>query len=393
MKKFAIVLAVLYFVALSGSIVYSPFTTDIIGSVNSENIEKLKSQLEKNKDKELVHRALLFAIDYQKIDAIKVLVDNVEDIDYEQTSGRMGTVFDAALATDNIDIINMLIDKGVNINRVGNNSKMTPVQRVIEHGHYSLACELIDKGADLSLGNFIFNGHSGSWNKEEKEDAERILKIAIENSDADKIGSIESFFRMAVNLENFELMDILINKYPGADYLKLALKTAMIGNKSEMVDYITRKGGKITYEEMYDMAVALFHDGNFEMIKQIAIKNGSIDNEEAVPMFTRALLTRQTDAVKFLLENGLDVKALPVKGDHVPIIIAIRYCDPDIVKLLLEYNVPVDVEAGNGKDAFEILKVVREEKVEWFDFEHKRNLDNIYNLLKAYSDKNNENLL
>lgn len=383
-KKFAFVLTIIYFIAISSSIVYPSLSTEIISIVKSENIEKLKYQLQINKDKELVRTSLFYAIDNQKVNAVKILIDHVDNIDYEATFGRLGTLLDAAISVGNMEIVNMLIDKGANINKV-DSMKVTPLQKAIAVRNYTLACELVDRGADLTKGEYKFEGVSDVWEKEDKEKAERLVRIAVENTDVNKSENIIGFYQMAVYIKNYELLDVLIEKYHEQSYLEKALKTAVIGKDIEMMDYIIGKGGNVNSEEIYSLSSWLSNTENFDMLKHLIIRYGYIDNKIASQVFMRALWSDDIDAARFLLENGLDVKELPVEG-HSPILVAINKCKPEVVKLLLEYNVPIEVKRDDGKDVFEVLSEIREKNVDWFDFENKKNMDSIYNMLKEYSE-------
>ena len=56
------------------------------------------------------------------------------------------------------------------------------------------------------------------------------------------------------------------------------------------------------------------------------------------------------------------------------------------MKLLLDYNAPIEIRDYDGKDAFEVIEDMRQ-YLDWFDFGHKKELNKIYKMLKDYSDK------
>lgn len=377
MKKLAIVLAIIYFIAISGSVVYSLISEDMIDNIKSGNLEKLELKLQRDKSVEELYIALCSAIYNENINAVKTVLKYI-NVDDFAAKGYTGLFL--AIEVGNQDIVNLLIDKGVDINDI-NYYKETTIQKALSVHEHSIASTLIERGADLSKVNFIFPLIKSEMEKADKDTIEKLVKIAADNTDVQKSDNIKTFFGAAVYTKNYELLDFLNEKYNDINYLHSAFKHSLLNSDTEMADYIYRKGEILGDEKNILEIIYILDNCNADTIKHVVDNYDKADDKIAVGAIKRALLTNRREVAEYVLKKGIDVNKLNITGANAPIFTAITKCDVDAVKLLLDYNVPADVINMDGKDVFGALEEIKK-NVDWFDFGNKKKLDDIYKMLK-----------
>lgn len=380
MKKLTIVLTIIYVIAISGSVVYSLISNDMIENVKSGNLERLERQLQTNKDTDEVYNALCCAIYNEKVSAVKILLNhsNIDDYDMKDYVPLF-----LAIETGNQDIVNLLIDKGADIDGL-NYYKETPVEKALSWHKYSIASMLIDRGAELSKVDFVFPLLKQKLEKADRDIVEKLVKIAADNTDLKKSDNIKTFFGVAVYTKNNELLDFLIEKYNDDNYSNAALKFALINSDIEMIDYIAAKGGNIEAGAIGGTINSILHNCTTDAIKNIIDNYDSADNKISIEVIKRSLWVDRLDIARYVLERGIDVNKLNGTGDDPPIFTAIIKCNPEAVKVLVDYNVPIAVKNADEKDVYEVLEDVRK-SVDWFDIGNKKKLNNIYKILKEHS--------
>jgi ankyrin repeat protein len=93
------------------------------------------------------------AIDSGDVEAVKtVLAEYPEQLDYR--GGGSGSWLHRACETDNIALVDALIDGGfdVNVDSEGGPEILPPLSRAVSHGQLEVARHLISRGADVNLG-------------------------------------------------------------------------------------------------------------------------------------------------------------------------------------------------------------------------------------------------
>ena len=374
MKKLATVLAIIYFIAISGSVVYSLISEDMIDNIKSENLEKLEQKLQMDKKAGEVYGALCSAIYNENVSAVKKILKHINVDGFE---AKVYEPLLLAIEVGNQDIVNLLIDKGVDINGVVFSNETT-IQKALSRHKYSIASTLIERGADLSKANFMFALVKSEMEKVNKDTIEKLVRIAADNTEVEKVDNIKTFFGVAVYTKNYELFDFLNEKYNDITYLYSAFKYSLINSDTEMADYIYGKG-EILFDE--ENILEILDNSNIDTIKHVVDNYDKSDNKIAVGIVKRSLWTNRPEIAEYVLKKGIDVNKLNITGADAPIFTAITKCDVDAVKLLLDYNVPTDVKNMYGKDVFGVLEDIKN-SVDWFDFGNKKKLDNIYIMLK-----------
>lgn len=96
--------------------------------------------------------------------------------------------------------------------------------------------------------------------------------------------------------------------------------------------------------------------GNLEMIGYLLYNQGiSVnvqDEHGGTPLFS-ALVSKQSDAAQFLLENGADF-SIPAVGGTTPLHIAVGHCPLDIVKLLVDFGADPSAKDQDGETPLDV---------------------------------------
>ncbi|MCK4874328.1 MAG: ankyrin repeat domain-containing protein [Sulfurimonas sp.] len=80
------------------------------------------------------------------MDMLKLLIDSGADIyDFDEEGV---SIFDMAITYDNIEMVQYLIDEGIDVNSTSRRSRFTPLMAAACYGRVDVAKLLIEKGAD-----------------------------------------------------------------------------------------------------------------------------------------------------------------------------------------------------------------------------------------------------
>ncbi len=115
------------------------------------NVDKLKSLLAKNtininKPDYKKDTALLIAIQKNKIDAVKFLLENGADPNYQRPDSI--TPLRSAIDNENEKIVALLLENGADVN-IDNANGWVPLMSAARSGNLSIVKMLIDKGANV----------------------------------------------------------------------------------------------------------------------------------------------------------------------------------------------------------------------------------------------------
>ncbi len=81
-------------------------------------------------------------------DMLELLIDSGADLFYHDDEGV--SIFDFAVTYNNLYVINLLLEKGKDINDVTRKSGFTPLMAAVCYGRYDIFRILLEAGADLN---------------------------------------------------------------------------------------------------------------------------------------------------------------------------------------------------------------------------------------------------
>ncbi|MBN8828096.1 MAG: ankyrin repeat domain-containing protein [Sphingobacteriia bacterium] len=349
--------------------------------------------------------ALTIAIKWEFFDIAKDLIERNADvhvIDYEKNNLLISA---AESKKDNIDILNILLDKGLNIDHF-NKYGYTALYNAISTENSKATQLLLSRGADIKLKDSTgktylhFACEKGNYSG---------VKFFIEQGLDVNAKDINGFtpLHYALNYNNysldfssqrFDIVKLLIQNNANVndvtndgDYpLELAVSTGNL----ELVKFLREKGANLVFDTKNNKSNIL-HTAcrkNFKNIAEFLLQLNSdlvnsLDHEDYTPVYWAIGLKRTemvellfkyspkpyiqkgnlhtylhvacgTDAidiVKLLYNEGYDVNALNYNNE-TPLHYAVMYGKTAIVKFLLEKGADITIKNNSGQSVFEIMR-------------------------------------
>ncbi|MBL1280086.1 MAG: ankyrin repeat domain-containing protein [Fluviicola sp.] len=109
----------------------------------------IKTGADLNEANENEESVLALALKYKcDIDLLMLLIDNGADIyDFDEDGV---SIFESAVSYGNIDIVNYIIDKGIDVNTTKRKSRFTPLMNAACYGRIDVFKILMEHGADVN---------------------------------------------------------------------------------------------------------------------------------------------------------------------------------------------------------------------------------------------------
>ena len=125
--------------------------TEILKNNDYLNVKKLiKSGADVNDANEAGESVLAFAIrSYCDFDILMLLVENGADIyDFDEEGV---SIFDMAITYNNIDMVNFILQKGLDVNKTTRKSGFTPLMGATCYGRLEIVKILLENGANQNF--------------------------------------------------------------------------------------------------------------------------------------------------------------------------------------------------------------------------------------------------
>src|SRR3990167_2341358 len=297
--------------------------------------------------------------------AVKKIIENVkQDVVFQdlheitpekakRVTSRKTSLLYFAPRCGHKSIVEMLIDKGANINHAKNNG-VTPLFIAAENGHKDIVEIFINKGTDINRAQnqgvtplliAAQNGHNdivkmliknGAHINQARNDGVTPLLIAAQNGHND---IVKMLIKNGAHINQAQRQ--------GASTLIMATQN---GHK-DIVKILIKNGAHINQAQSQGAIPLLIATqiGHKDIVK-ILIKNGAHINQAqsqgATPLFIAAL-QGYNDIVKILIEIGADINQAENNG-VTPLLIAAQNVHKDIVKMLIEKGAHINQAQKNG---------------------------------------------
>jgi hypothetical protein len=178
------------------------------------NIDALKILLKFNSDPllkdNLGNNILHLALQYNRLEIIYYLIKNVN---LNFVSNNNETFLQNALSYQNIDLVNILLDKKINLNNREYEYGIGAIHQSILNNNPSITNKLIKNGADINLQDYYGN---------------TALMYAINDNQIDQIKIFLNYSELNFNLTNFNgetALHIILNNYNKFnEYLNIIIK-------------------------------------------------------------------------------------------------------------------------------------------------------------------------
>jgi len=296
----------------------SEFVLNILGTTLSEEAIKLFAAI-KSRDARRVVEV------FRAVEGSKWLPGAESErsctLDLNSRNEEGHTFLGIACEDGNLEIVNLLIQKGVNLNGSDFYSE-TPLQYAAEFGHIAIVKRLIEAGADV---DFI-------------EDRLSALHIAACRGQAEVV-------KMLIRAK----CDVNILNKRGI----CPLHCAVSNGKREIVRLLLAANALVNVKGQKSDRTPLFMAGEVNDIEtsRLLLQHGAklniTDQYGMTPL--NVVCNRNNSAVaRLFIEAGAKVN-VPDRSDSYPLHYAARNGDNDIVKLLLDNEAKVDVLNKNGE--------------------------------------------
>ncbi|MDA3885346.1 MAG: ankyrin repeat domain-containing protein [Candidatus Delongbacteria bacterium] len=282
-----------------------------------------KNLLEKNIDEYLT--PLNYSASNSKTEIAKFLIDNGANINATDKEGSI-PIHNSA-AKGNYELTKYLIEKGTDINYKDLNG-VTPLYFAFVSGNFQLIKYMIDKGADYT--NFSSSGITP-------------LHFATSNG-------------------NSQILKYLIKKGLDVNVKSAAGQTpivwAVARNNVEAIKLLKENNADINYvdehkQNLLFIAASRKAKESFELLLSYGLDINSKDKYNQTPL-TNAVYSGK-EMVEFLLEKGAEPAPIECMNGNIckiegrtPLHNAISSNDVEVVKLLIKYKAPVNIQDEEG---------------------------------------------
>jgi len=331
---------------------------------------------------------LMKALHKGDLQTVKLLTDKGASINNADNSLLASAIF-----SENTDVINFILSKGVNINET-NKYGETALMDASKMGYTEIVKLLIEKGANINavnaenknallfaveaFNNPILEGFNGSTQQEydefyrqtmDKINAQKFetSKILISNGIninlTDNNGENVLFYasrnkRGFVFLQYF-IIDKKMNATVKNKYNQTPLMVAIQGNNTKAVEILTENISDATIKDNYGMTILMYavKRADLAAVKSLLNKEIIIDqknNEGKTALMFAAdypsFKKEQIEIVNMIISKGADVNAKD-NDRRTPLMFALKRANWQIAKLLLNKQININDADESGKTA------------------------------------------
>ncbi|ETR70003.1 MAG: ankyrin repeat protein [Candidatus Magnetoglobus multicellularis str. Araruama] len=311
--------------------------------------------------------ALYSAIEKGNYNLVKLLIDHGIKITYFDKK-KTPLVHAASLGLEKIT--KLLIDNGVRLNEVDINNR-TALHAAISSNNINIVDLLIQKGININL----YDGETTTLLEAVKINNEKIVQLIVDANpildDHDKKQILENQVNDTVySKNNTNILNILYrSSIPFEVNLLLGKISSDIcysaGDRTCLIGYMESPIHTAVKANDIELAKILLHKGANINTQAIEVE---IDRWDICNILTPMIIACQQGnivMIKFLLENGANVN-IKKKHSHCKDIaqssalhIATRNNNKEAVKLLLEHGADVDHEDYHGDTALQIAEQLK----------------------------------
>ncbi|CAH0549306.1 unnamed protein product [Brassicogethes aeneus] len=289
------------------------------------------------------------------VEIVNVLVSNGADIDAQDINGKSPLIY--AVRKNHTETAKFLINKGADVNLRGSKDNATALHDAAATGNVEIAKVLLSKDADIDAQDI--NGCSPlifAVSKNHTETAKFLINQGADVNLRDSKDNATALHDAALT-ENVEIANVLLSKDADIDAQDINGKSPLIfavsNNHTETAKFLINKGADVNLRGSKDNATAL-HDaaatGNVEIAKVLLSKDADIDAQDingySPLMF--AVIKNHTETAKFLINHGADVNLRSSKYNRTALHDAAATGNVEIAKVLLSKDADIDAQDING---------------------------------------------
>lgn len=272
---------VLLFVSITLNSVKADVNEELFQAARSGSVKDMQTALSSgakiNAEDLLGETALFYAIDECRTEAAKMLIDKGAKLDFLTKVNY--TPLMKACAEGCLDIVQLLINEGVNVNRAEPKKKYTPLIKATQFNKLDVIKLLVENGAEIDLADKFGNTPLMIATQNDYVDiAEYFIEQGADVNAKTLIGYTPILY--ALELGRPEIADMLIEK--GADiavidkYKHSTLMHAAAHGYGDIVETLVAKGVDVNLKtEKDETAAVLAQKKEFDDIVDYLLQNGA----------------------------------------------------------------------------------------------------------------------
>ena len=317
------------FVSLCASMLFftlSASADEIHDAVRSGDLDKVKNLLRThaewlNSPDQNQKTPLLLSLESGHIDIARYLIEQGADINLKDKD-KASPLHNAAYL-GNLEIVDLLLKKGVASLDEGNYRGQTPLHLACERGHPGVVTRLLEAGADVEardiLGRTPLMTTATSKNMEV---VNALLKKGADINAALKRGPATYTTLTVAAMYGFkDLVDLLIGKDAAIskDTLERTLVLAVQGGHFRLFEHVQKKGLDLAGLKEKDLGLVYpaAAGGSVEIVKTLLAHGFSLDQKDSdgwTPLHIAAV-GGHIKMIELLLAGGLDKDARNMRGE------------------------------------------------------------------------------
>jgi ankyrin repeat protein len=355
---------------------------------------------------ELGQTTLMCAANNGYLDIVKLLVEKKANLNAVNTHGQTALIYAASTlmcAPNNgrLEIVKLLVNSGAKLDAV-NNFGDTALMSAAQNGYFDIVKLLLEKGADVNAVNkdgktawmIALTDEIRTYLAEKVAETNALTRAAegghlnlvrfLVNRGAD-VNAVDqsgmTALMHAAERGHFEIVELLVKHRADVNAVNKDGKTAWMiacnddistylaknvdktnvltraakGGHLGLVRFLVQNGADVKAVDNFGMT-ALMHAaerGHLGVVEFLLEKNPDLDKVDTTNVLTRAAEGGHLDLVRFLVQNGADVKAVDNFG-MTALMCAAERGHLDVVKLLVQHRADVNAVNKDGKTAWMI---------------------------------------
>lgn len=254
---------------------------------------------------------------------------HTEIVEYLLDEGAdRGDCADLALASGNLNIFLLLLDRGAPVEAADMNSALNTAA---SQGAIDILRELLQKGAhsNTALANAARRSHlaavevlldAGLHSEDALVHAAEIgnleiLKLLLESGTRFQAKTIENAFNSAVRAGNADTVELLFDKglTVGSPMLvRLTLRAIDRGNV-DVADLLIESHVAMTVDEVGQVLLGACEEGNESQVRKLLIKAGRVAEETLVACFMQAMDSQFPATLQLMIDTGVEINVRTVE--------------------------------------------------------------------------------
>jgi ankyrin repeat protein len=284
----------------------------------------------------------------------------------------------AAAMKGHMEVVKLLLDKGVNVNEYTSYVRITPLMFAVKNGHKEIVKLLLDRGANIEAkdrnGKSLLDYAAKSGNKEvvellldrgatikeewrtlivaAKKDHQEVVKLLLDRGANIK----EESYSLIVEVINGHNEDVALLLDRGANIEAKDIKgwtplifAAKSGNK-KMMELLLDRGADIEVKDIEGWTPLIFaaKSGNKEVVELLLDRGANIEakDRKGKSLLDYAAKSGNKEMVELLLNRGANIKE-----EWRTLIVAAKSGNKEVVELLLDRGANIDEQDDNCCDA------------------------------------------